>query len=70
MTFPCSTVPAEERFTCLKCKFFNSGPECDRYSANEVKHNTVETYKSLQGKSSQNFKSLRFFGDFYRRINR
>ena len=31
---------------------------------------TVETYKSWQGKSLQNFKLLLFFGDFCRHINR
>jgi len=41
-----------------------------RSQPDNLKLYTVETYESLQGKWLQNFKSLRFFGDFCRRINR
>jgi len=38
-------------------QFFRPGHPCP----DSAKNGTVETYKSLQGKSLQNFKSLRFF---------
>merc|ERR1712228_1005637 len=64
--FPCSTVPANERFTCLKCKYFSLGSECDQYTTDQVPGQVTEqpeVYQTTERPTTVNEQTTNVYGE-------